>query len=74
MQCNSYLSFNFRFGKSCPCACHEGIWSNGGLALLILIFDTRWNPVVSFTFRPTTLLQGKSPRYPGCAPAPAGTF
>ena len=73
MQCNSNLSFNCNLVKAVY-ACYEGIWSKGGLAPLILIFDTRWSPVVSFTLRPPALLQGKSRRYPGCAPAPAGTF
>jgi hypothetical protein len=66
MQCNSSLSFNGRFGNSSPCARHEGKWTNGGLAPLILIFGTRWSPVVSFTLRPLYSRE----RAPGTLDAP----
>ena len=71
MQCNSSLSCNCRFCKSSPWACHEDIWTNRCLALLILIFGTRWSPVVSCTLRslysreraPGTLDAPRSGRY-----------
>jgi len=48
---------------SFTCACHEGIWRSGGMAVLICNLGTRWRRVISFTTQPPHP-PGKSYWYP----------